>query len=86
VKNRVASLGAKYRNKTNGLQEGLPACVLTKPTLVWIAQPGVAHVLAGGRNLAQVTENAQAGELNLEAADLARLRKDVIALGEPVKG
>jgi hypothetical protein len=37
------------------------------------------------RNLAQVAENAKAGELNLETADLARIRKDVIALGEPVK-
>lgn len=48
-------------------------------------QPGVTHVLAGGRNIAQVTENAKAGELNLEIADLARIRKDVIALGEPVE-
>lgn len=84
MKNRVASLGAKYRTNTNGLQEGLPACVLTKPTLVWTTQPGVTHGLAGGRNIAQVTENAKAGELNLEAADLTRIRKDVIALGEPV--
>ena len=42
-------------------------------------------VLAGGRNTAQVTENAKAGELNLETADLARIREDVIALGEPVR-
>lgn len=49
------------------------------------AQPGGPHVLAGGRNLAQATENAKAGELNLESADPARIRKDVIALGEPVK-
>lgn len=48
-------------------------------------QPGVTHVLAGGRNLAQVTENAKAGELNLEPADRVRIRKNVIALGEPVK-
>lgn len=78
-------MGAKYRNNTNGLLEGLPACVLTKPSLVWTAQPVVTHVLAGGRNLAQVTENAKAGELNLETTDVARICKDVIALGEPIK-
>ena len=61
-------------------------CTLSQLVLAWTAaQPGVTHVLAGGRNLAQVTENAKAGELNLEPADLARIRKDVVALGEPVK-
>ncbi|MBE0542644.1 MAG: aldo/keto reductase [Verrucomicrobia bacterium] len=61
------------------------ACTLSQLVIAWTAaQPGVTHVLAGGRNIAQVTENAKAGELNLEAADLARIRKDVIALGEPV--
>jgi aryl-alcohol dehydrogenase-like predicted oxidoreductase len=49
------------------------------------AQPGVTHVLAGGRNLAQVADNAKAGELDLETADLTRIRKDVLALGEPAK-
>ena len=63
---------------------GLDSALFTVPA--WTAaQPGVTHVLAGGRNLAQVTENAKAGELNLETADLARIRKDVIALGEPMK-
>ncbi len=62
------------------------ACTLSQLVLAWTAaQPGVTHVLAGGRNLAQVTENAKAGELNLETADLVRIRKDVMALGEPVK-
>lgn len=49
------------------------------------AQPGVTHVLAGGRSIAQVTENSKAVPLKLEAADLAHIRTDVIALGEPVK-
>ena len=44
-------------------------------------QATLAHVLAGGRNLQQVAENAKAGEMNLEPADLARIRGDVIALG-----
>ncbi len=62
------------------------ACTLAQLVLAWTAaQPGVTHVLAGGRTLAQVTENAQAGELTLAAEDLARIRRDVIALGEPAK-
>ena len=62
------------------------ACTLAHLVIAWTAaQPGVTHVLAGGRNLAQVTENAQAGELTLAADDLARIRRDVIALGEPAK-
>lgn len=48
-------------------------------------QPDVTRILAGGRNLAQAIENAKAVELDLETADLARVRKDVIALGEPQK-
>jgi len=78
---RVLDLLASWRDLTDKY-----ACTLSQLVLAWTAaQPGVTHVLAGGRNLAQVTENAKAGELNLETADLARIRKDVIALGEPVK-
>jgi aryl-alcohol dehydrogenase-like predicted oxidoreductase len=46
----------------------------------------VTHVLAGGRTPAQVAENARAGELELAKADLDRIRRDVIALGEPQRG
>jgi aryl-alcohol dehydrogenase-like predicted oxidoreductase len=46
----------------------------------------VTHVLAGGRTIAQVTENARAGELKLAPADIERIRADVLALGEPAKG
>ena len=61
-------------------------CTLSQLVIAWTAaQPGVTHVLAGGRNLAQITENAKAGGLTLEAADLARIRRDVVALGEPKK-
>lgn len=61
-------------------------CTLAQLVLAWTAaQPGVTHVLAGGRNVAQVTENAKAGELVLEPGDLARIRKDVLALGQPAK-
>jgi methylglyoxal reductase len=60
------------------------ACSLAQLVIAWTAaQSGVTHVLAGGRNVAQVTDNASAGDLVLEPADLARIRRDVVALGEP---
>lgn len=62
------------------------ACTLSQLVIAWTAaQPGVTHVLAGARNPAQVAENARAGALTLEPADLARIRREVVALGEPAK-
>ena len=79
---RVLNLLASWKDLTDKY-----ACTLSQLVIAWsAAQHGVTHVLAGGRNLAQVTENAKAGELTLETADLARIRQDVIALGEPAKG
>jgi len=78
---RVLDLLASWKDLTDKY-----ACTLAQLVLAWTAaQSGVTHVLAGGRNIGQVTENAKAGELNLETADLARIRNDVIGLGEPVK-
>ncbi|MCL4178058.1 MAG: aldo/keto reductase [Verrucomicrobia bacterium] len=78
---RVLELLASWKPLTDQY-----ACTLAQLVIAWTAaQPGVTHVLAGGRNLAQVTENARAGELTLAAEDLARIRRDVIALGEPTK-
>jgi methylglyoxal reductase len=78
---RVLDLLASWKPLTDKY-----ACSLSQLVLAWTAaQPGVTHVLAGGRNLQQVTENAKAGELSLEQADLARIREDLMALGEPVK-
>lgn len=62
-------------------------CTLSQLVLAWTAaQPGVTHVLAGGRTLNQVLENAKAGDLTLESADLAQIRSDVTGLGQPEKG
>jgi len=78
---RVLDLLASWKPLT-----GKYACSLSQLVLAWTAaQPGVTHVLAGGRNLQQVTDNARAGELTLEAADLERIRQDVLNLGEPAK-
>jgi methylglyoxal reductase len=61
-------------------------CTLSQLVIAWTAaQPGVTHVLAGGRNITQVSENVKAGELEMEAGDITRIRKDVINLGEPAK-
>lgn len=78
---RVLDLLASWKDLTDKY-----ACTLSQLVLAWTtAQHGVTHVLAGGRNLAQVSENAKAGDLTLETADLARIRRDVIALGAPAK-
>lgn len=59
-------------------------CTLAQLVLAWtLAQPGVTHVLAGVRTLAQLQDNAAAARLAIEPADLARLRRDVEVLGRP---
>ncbi|MCX6917549.1 MAG: aldo/keto reductase [Verrucomicrobiota bacterium] len=76
---RVLNLLASWEDLTAHYQ-----CTVSQLVIAWTAaQPGVTHVLAGARNLTQLAENAKAAELNLEPADLARIHKDVIALGEP---
>lgn len=62
------------------------ACTLAQLVIAWTAaQRGVTHVLCGTRNLAQLKENVRAAELALTPADLERIRRDVVALGEPSK-
>jgi methylglyoxal reductase len=76
---RVLDLLGRWKELTDKYQ-----CTLAQLVIAWTAaQPGVTHVLAGGRNVAQVTENVKAGELKVAPADLKRIREDVIALGEP---
>ena len=59
-------------------------CTLAQLVIAWTAaQPGVTHVLCGARTAAQMEQNAAAGGLVLDAADIARMRNDAIALGEP---
>jgi methylglyoxal reductase len=76
---RVLDLLGRWKELTDKYQ-----CTLAQLVIAWTAaQPGVTHVLAGGRSIAQVTENAKAAELKLAPADLKRIREDVIALGAP---
>jgi methylglyoxal reductase len=59
-------------------------CTLAQLVIAWTAaQPGVTHVLCGARSAAQMEQNAAAGGLVLDPADIARMRSDAIALGEP---
>ncbi len=59
-------------------------CSLAQLVIAWTAaQPGVTHVLCGSRTAAQAEMNAAAGALVVDAADLAKMRDDAIALGEP---
>ena len=61
-------------------------CSVAQLVIAWtVAQPGVTHALVGARTVAQAIENARAGELQLAPADLARMRQDTLALGEPEK-
>jgi methylglyoxal reductase len=77
---RVLDLLGSWKDLTDKYR-----CTLSQLVIAWTAtQHGVTHVLAGGRNIAQVTENAKAAELELAAADRALIRNDVMALGNPL--
>jgi len=79
---RVLDLLASWKDLTAKY-----GCTMAQLVIAWTsAQPGVTHVLAGGRNVAQMADNAKAADLNLEPTDLTRIRNDVTALGEPEKG
>ena len=61
-------------------------CTLAQLVLAWtLAQPGVTHVLAGARKHHHIRETAAAADLEIPAADLARITADLAALGEPEK-
>jgi len=80
-RHKVLDLLAGWKDLTDKYR-----CTLSQLVIAWTAaQPGVTHVLCGTRNVAQLNDNAKAGDLALEPADLQRIRGDVVALGEPVK-
>lgn len=60
-------------------------CTLGQLVIAWtVAQPGLTVALCGARKTAHAIENARAGDLVLDAATLARMRRDIEALGQPV--
>jgi methylglyoxal reductase len=59
-------------------------CSLSQLVIAWtMAQEGITFVLCGARKEAHVKDNVGAGDLELDAADLSRMRRDVEALGAP---
>ena len=62
--------------------ESWPQCIVAD----WLlAEEVAAQYQLGGRNLAKGTENAKVCELSFEPADLKRIQRDVLALGQPAK-
>ncbi len=61
-------------------------CSLSQLVIAWtMAQEGITFVLCGARKEAHVADNVGAGELEIAAADLSRIRQDVEALGAPAE-
>lgn len=76
----------KVLNMLEGWSDLLPKynCSLSQLVIAWtMAQDGITFVLCGARKEAHVKDNVGAGDLELEAADLSRIRRDVEALGAP---
>lgn len=59
-------------------------CTTAQLILAWtLGQEGVTHTLAGARRVSQAQDNAKGGGIVLEAADLQKIRADVLKMGEP---
>ncbi len=79
-----------HRRKVLGLLAGWKdltekyRCAVGQLVIAWtVAQQGVTVALCGARKAANAVENAKAGDLELEAADRNRMRRDVERLGAP---
>jgi methylglyoxal reductase len=58
-------------------------CTMTQLVIGWTAAQGNGsnvHVLCGARKLSQIEDNAKGGNIVLDAADVATMRKDVEAI------
>lgn len=59
-------------------------CSLSQLVIAWtMAQEGITFVLCGARKETHVSDNVGAADLELDAADLSRIRQDAEALGAP---
>lgn len=75
-----------YRLSASGSRVEVSACMLAQLVIAWTAaQPGGTNVLCAARRVEQARENAAAGSLRLAAADIKQMRRDVEALGEPLR-
>ncbi len=78
---RVLDLLAGWRDLADKYHASFAQLVIA-----WTAaQAGATHVLCGIRNVAQLRDNLGAARIKLDPADLARMRRDVLALGEPAR-
>lgn len=76
---RVLDLLAGWADLTSAY-----ACSLAQLVIAWtIAQPGITFALCGARKPENMVDNAGAGALEVSLADIARMRADVEALGDP---
>lgn len=74
---RVLNMLAGWRDLTNHYH-----CTLSQLVIAWtIQQPGITVALCGARHPGQVQENATAGDLELQPADMQRIRRDLEQLG-----
>ena len=76
---RVLAMLAGWKDLTDKYR-----CTIGQLVIAWtVAQPGVTCALCGARKAVDAVENAGAGDLRLDADDLARIRRDAEALGAP---
>ena len=89
-RNQIPWYAPQNREKVLNMLEGWSDllakynCSLSQLVIAWtVAQEGITFVLCGARKEAHVSDNVRAADLELEAADLSRIRQDAEALGAP---
>lgn len=57
---------------------------LSQTVIAWtVGQPGVTHALVGARNAVQARENAEPGDVELDASELDQIRQAVVETDRP---
>ena len=91
VRNRIAWFKPENRAKVIDVINGWQAltqkyqCTLAQLVIAWtVAQSGLTCALCGARKASNIIENAGAGSLQLEDADICKMRSDVEKLGKPL--
>jgi len=89
-RNQIPWYSPQNRDKVLGMLEGWSDlltkynCSLSQLVIAWtVAQEGITFVLCGARKEEHVSDNVRAADLELDAADLSRIRQDAAALGAP---
>jgi aryl-alcohol dehydrogenase-like predicted oxidoreductase len=60
-------------------------CTTGQLVIAWtLAQPGITSALCGARKAEHALDNARAGDVGLDPADAARIRRDAESLGAPL--